>query len=267
MLVELQGQNVSGSEKRKSRLVIEDTPEEAEEWMTSYADTVTLLLCFFIIFFAEYKRQADEAIMMQLSKNFKKMQNITTDNIESERAKAAMLSKIETEVRSEVAKFKDEEVELGIVRNRKEVLLRLYENDFFHIGSYQLKPNGLNVLKRVSALIEPFQDRVFIKVEGHSDSLPVGPMSPYKTNLNLSSLRASQAANVLISNKIAESKIRVVGFGAANQLVPDRMPAAEGAVSGTVGKYIPENGLKNRRIEIRIQIEDEQTDKELELIL
>lgn len=255
---------MSHSEKRKSKLVIEDSPEEAEEWMTSYADTVTLLLCFFIIFFAEYKRQADETVMMQLSKSFKKLQNITVDTIESERAKAAMLSKIETEVRTELAKFKEEEIEMGIKRSRKEVLLRLYENDFFHVGSYKLKPNGLNVLNKVSALIAPFQDKVFIKVEGHSDSLPVNPMSPYKTNLNLSSLRASQAANILIDNKISEGKIRVVGFGSAKQLVQDREPATE---KNSIGQYIPEMGLRNRRIEIRIQVEDETTDKEVELAL
>lgn len=264
LVVDLQGRNVSHSEKRKSRLVVEDTPEEAEEWMTSYADTVTLLLCFFIIFFAEYKRQADEAVMMQLSKSFKKMQTITPADIESEREKAATLSKIETEVREEIIKIKKEqEIDLGIQRSRKEVLLRLNENDFFHIGSYELKPNGKKALNHVSKLITPFQDKVFIRVEGHSDSLPVSPMSPYKTNLNLSSLRASQAANVLISNKIDESKIRVVGFGSAQQIVSDREPASE---DGKIGQYIPEKGLRNRRIEIRIQIEDAVTDKAVELI-
>lgn len=254
---------MSHSEKRKSKLVVEDSAEEAEEWMTSYADTVTLLLCFFIIFFAEYKKQADDTILMQLSKSFKKLQTITVEETDSERDKAAMLSKIETEVRTELAKFKVEEMEMGILRSRKEVLLRLYENDFFHVGSYKLKPNGLIVLNKVSSLLVPFQEKVFIKVEGHSDSLPVNPMSPYKTNLNLSSLRASQAANILIDNKIAEEKIRVVGFGSAKQLVADREPSAE----NQIGLYIPEKGLKNRRIEIRIQVEDEVTDKEVELAL
>lgn len=254
---------MSHSEKRKSRLVIEDAPEEAEEWMTSYADTVTLLLCFFIIFFAEYKRQADEAVLMQLSKNFKTLQNVTTDTIEAQKSKAAMLSQIETDVRNELAKFKDEEIVMGIMRSRKEVLLRLYENDFFHIGSYALKPTGLKVLNQVSKMIQPFQDKVLIKVEGHSDSLAVNPFSPYKTNLNLSSLRASQAANILIANKIPEQQIRVVGYGSAQQLVSDRAPASADEPNGS---YIPANGLKNRRIEIRIQIADFEADKAVDLV-
>ena len=72
---------------------------------------------------------------MQLSKSFVKLQNVTDADFESERMKAATLSKIETEIRTEVAKIKEQQdIELGIERSRKEVLLRLYENDFFHIS-------------------------------------------------------------------------------------------------------------------------------------
>lgn len=239
----------------------EDGGDDSEEWITSYADTVTLLLCFFIIFFAEYQKKAEDTVLLQLSKSFKEVQTLHEDDPEAQRKKAAMLSKIETEVRSELAQFEVEEVELGIKRRRKEVLLRLYENDFFHIGSFALKPNGEKVLKRVAELLLPFQDKVVIKVEGHSDSLPVNPFSPYKTNLNLSSLRASQAANVLIYHKIDEGRLRVVGFGSARQLVSDRAPAQE----GKIGEYIPEKGLRNRRIEIRIQIADADADQSVDL--
>lgn len=236
--------------------------DDSEEWMTSYGDLVTLLLCFFILFFAEYKRRAEDTVLIQYGKTIHEIQNPTEEESNEQRAKAAMLSKIEAEVRSEMAQLEIEEVDMGIQRRRKEVLLRLYENDFFHIGSYNLKPNGKLVLERVAKLLQPFQDKVIIKVEGHSDSLPVNPFSQYQTNLNLSSLRASQAANTLISFKIEESRLRVVGFGSVRQLVEDRLPAAEGE---TLGKYDPAKGLKNRRIEIRIQIEDPEADKSIDL--
>jgi chemotaxis protein MotB len=172
-----------------------------------------------------------------------------------------MLSKIESEVRSQLAQFEVEEVKMGIMRRRKEILLRLYERDFFHIGSYNLKNNGKRVLSEVATLLRPFQDKILIKVEGHSDSLPVNPFSPYKTNLNLSSLRASQAANVLISNQLREDRIRVVGYGSARPLVSDREPANEGS------SYIPEKGLKNRRIEVRVQVTEDEADNFVDLVL
>lgn len=241
-----------------------DEAEEAEEWMMSYGDLMTLLLCFFIIFFAEYKNQSDEVLKMELGKTFNEVQDMKEEDGEKQRARALMLSQIELQVREEMDLLDVPDVNMGIHRHRKEVLLRLYESDFFHIGSYNLKPNGRRVLNRVAELLSPFQDKVIIKVEGHSDSLPVNPFSSYQTNLNLSSLRASHAANVLISHNINESRLRVVGFGSAKQLVPDRLPASD---EGAVGKYIPENGLKNRRIEIRIQIMESDADKFMDLTL
>ena len=225
--------------------------DDSGEWIMYYADTVTLLLCFFIIFFAEFKKKSEKDLLLDLSKNI----NQSADESDSGRKKAETLSEIESEVRSELAQFEVKKLKLGIVRRRKEILVRLYERDFFHIGSYLLKENGKNVLKVVSDLLRPHQDKIILRVEGHSDSLPVNPLSPYKTNLNLSSLRASQAANVLIDNGLYENKIRVLGFGSANRIVDDRLPASVG------GKYLPKMGLKNRRIEIRIQTLDENADK------
>lgn len=239
--------------------------EEAEEWMMSYGDLMTLLLCFFIIFFAEYKRQSDDALMIQIGKTFNEIQSMKDENLELQREKAVMLSEIENEIRSELDLLDIKDMDMGIHRHRKEVLLRLYESDFFHIGSYRLKPKGKEVLDRVAQLLQPFQDKIIIKVEGHSDSLPVNPFSSFQTNLNLSSLRASHAANVLIGNNISESRLRVVGFGSAKQLVPDRIPASEDSDSSW--KYIPENGLKNRRIEIRVQLMEQDADKFMDLAI
>lgn len=239
-----------------------DDVEEMEDWMMSYGDLMTLLLCFFLIFFAEFKRQADSTLMLQIGKRFHEIHETQEESMEEQRTKAQMLSDIESEMRNELNVVDLKGLDMGIHRERKEVLLRLNENDFFHIGSYNLKPKGRLVLNKIAELLNPFQEKVIIKVEGHSDSLPVNPFSAYHTNLNLSSLRASYAANVLIDNKILESRLRVVGFGSARQLVPDRQPASE---EGQVGDYIPENGLKNRRIEIRIQISDSDTDKAIDL--
>ena len=250
---------------RSSISVSEDASEDdSNEWIMSYADTVTLLLCFFIIFFAEHAKKAEDNVLLDLSKKMQvetEKDALSEDDAEKGRRRAEMLSKIESKVRAELAQFEVEKVKLGIMRRRKEILLRLYERDFFHIGSFALKHNGQRVLNEVASLLKPFQDKILIKVEGHSDSLPVSPFSPYKTNLNLSSLRASQAANVLISNQLKENRIRVVGYGSARPLVADRAPADEGS------QYIPEKGLKNRRIEVRVQVTESEADNFVDLVL
>ncbi len=230
-------------------------------WIISYADTVTLLLCFFITFFNEHSKRAEQDALYDVGRDMQKSQGENTEDEGKSRMQAKMLSKIESEVRSELAQFEIKKINMGISRRRREILLRLYERDFFHIGSFALKSNGHKVLKEVAGLLKPYQDKILIKVEGHSDSLAVNPMSSYKTNLNLSSLRASQAANVLISNQLLESRIRVVGYGSALPLVKDRSPSSEG------GEYIPTKGLKNRRIEVRVQITDDKADSFVDLVL
>jgi len=256
---------VQRNKGRSSISVSEDAGEDdSNEWIMSYADTVTLLLCFFIIFFAENAKKAEEDVLFNMSKKMKvetQKEALSEDDAEKGRKRAEMLSKIESKVRAELAQFEVEKVKMGIMRRRKEILLRLYERDFFHIGSFNLKNNGKRVLNEVANLLKPFQDKILIKVEGHSDSLPVNPFSPYKTNLNLSSLRASQAANVLISNSLREDRIRVVGYGSARPLVSDRLPANEGSA------YIPEKGLKNRRIEVRVQVTESDADNFVDLVL
>lgn len=239
----------------------EEAEDDSSEWIMSYADTVTLLLCFFIIFFAESQNNKEQDIldqvMMALNPPATETQKEKSKG-EGDRQKAAMLSQLEGQLKDKLHEFEVEKVNVGIERRRKEILLRLYEKDFFHIGSWNLKSKGREVLKSVAEMVRPFEDAVLVKIEGHSDSLPVNPFSAYKTNLNLSSLRASQAANVLIDNKIKEERIRVVGFGSANLLVPDRNPASE--------EYIPENGKKNRRIEVRIQVNTDSADQQINLV-
>jgi len=248
----------------RSSLIINDdegAEDDSSEWIMSYADTVTLLLCFFIIFFAESNKDKEQDIldqvMMALNPPATKTQEEQSKG-EGNRQQAAMLSQLEGQLKERLHEFEVKKVNMGIERRRKEILLRLYEKDFFHIGSWNLKPKGKQVLKSVAEMVKPFEDAVLIKIEGHSDSLPVNPLSSYKTNLNLSSLRASKAANVLISNSIKEDKIRVVGFGSANILVPDRNPASL--------EYIPENGKKNRRIEVRIQVNTDAADQYINLV-
>ncbi len=248
---------------RNSLMIDEGEGEEddSSEWIMSYADTVTLLLCFFIIFFAESQNNKEQDIldqvMMALNPPATDTQKEQSKG-EGDRQKAAMLSQLEGQLKDKLHEFEVKKVNMGIERRRKEILLRLYEKDFFHIGSFALKPKGKEVLKSVAEMVKPFEDAILIKVEGHSDSLPVNPFSSYKTNLNLSSLRASQAANVLVDFDVKEEKIRVVGFGSANLLVPDRNPASS--------EYIPENGRKNRRIEVRIQVQSDAADQYINLV-
>lgn len=218
-------------------------------WIVSYADTVTLLLCFFVIFYAEQKKTTDisalieiqEDLSQQFSKNSSSSENAVEKNVESS----------EKVLNTEDLK----KLEFVNKEKKKEILIRMYAKDFFKVGGYHLKPDGKKVIEKLAKIFSPHKDKIFIQVEGHSDSLKVAKTAFYKSNLGLSSLRASEAAQIFLNEGVEESHIRVLGFGSSKPLVQDRGPSSEGA------KYLPEVASKNRRIELRITTDFLDLDK------
>lgn len=210
-------------------------------WIISYADTVTLLLCFFVIFYAEEKKRSENEVLLEITEKLK-----TTENEKAEQVKATMES-ISKEVQSGLSQAELEKLEFAKEKKDQEILIRLYEKDFFELGAFSLKEDGKSLIDKVAAKLKPYQDKILIRIEGHTDSLKVSKSAFYKTNLNLSSLRANEAAQVFLAKGVQEARLRTTGFGSARPLVNDRGPSSEGS------KYIPENARKNRRVELRIQ--------------
>lgn len=210
-------------------------------WIVSYADTVTLLLCFFIIFYAEEKKRSENEIILEIT------ESIERDNRVEERQVKATIESISSKVRSGFTDAELEKLEFAKEKKDQEVVIRLYEKDFFEVGDFNLKKDGRILIDKIAGVLKPYQDKILIRVEGHTDSLKVSKSAFYKTNLNLSSLRASEAAQIFLDKEVDESRLRVLGFGSSRPLANDRTPSSQGF------KYIPENAKKNRRVELRIQ--------------
>jgi len=188
-----------------------DSGDEGE-WIMSYADTVTLLLCFFVIFFSQSK----------------------------------MIGETEED--------KPEEVVLEIIpeekvqRKENEVIIRLSEKVFFNVGSFKLIKNGESSLKKLATSLKLIIEDFEVYVEGHTDSKPVRGSVHYRSNLGLSSLRASTAAEVLTSSGLDKQRVRVMGYGDSKPVAKDRVIASE---TNEV-KYLEEESRLNRRVELRL---------------
>lgn len=222
--------------------------EDEGEWIMSYADTVTLLLCFFVIFFSESKIGQDDEVteVVEMSSTVEADQVLTFDEQVKEKKELERLAKLKTELESRLEKESLKDYEL--VQNRKDISIRLNEKGFFNRSSFKILPNGHEKLKKVALSLKNMQEDLMIHVEGHTDSTPVGSSSYYSSNLGLSSLRASNAAEVLISLGLSAEKIRAVGFGDARPVQVDRVTASE---TGKV-TYSEDKASQNRRIEIRL---------------
>ncbi len=104
----------------------------------------------------------------------------------------------------------------------------------FASGSTTLKPAGRAALAKVAEVLQSVDDRE-IRVEGHTDDVPVAPGAPYASNWELSALRASGAVRILVENGVDPHNIAAVGYGEYRPAVPNDSPA---------------NRARNRRTEI-----------------
>ncbi len=114
----------------------------------------------------------------------------------------------------------------------------------FASGSADLSPAGqasianvARILQEVSAVIPP-EINWIIRVDGHTDDVPVSFTSPYRDNWELSQARALSVVRYMIDNfGFPPGRLAAAGFGEFQPIDP----------TGT-----PEARAKNRRIELKL---------------
>jgi chemotaxis protein MotB len=114
---------------------------------------------------------------------------------------------------------------------------------FFDSGAAVLRPEGRAELdKLASALLDlekqiPSEINWVLRVDGHTDTRPVGPTSPFKSNWELSAARAISVVQYLIAKGISPQHLVAAGFGEFQPIDP-----------GTTDEAFS----RNRRIELKL---------------
>ena len=94
----------------------------------------------------------------------------------------------------------------------------------FEIGSSELKPQAIAILKSLASTINQVPNK--ISITGHTDATPFNVAGTAQSNWELSTERANTARRFLVDNGLAETKVaRVVGF-ASNVLFDPEHPQA-----------------------------------------
>ena len=112
--------------------------------------------------------------------------------------------------------------------------IRLASQDSFDSGQAGLKPKAKILLDKIGAILTTSKGT--IRVEGHTDDMPLMFSESFVSNWDLSAARASSVAAALINNSaISQSRLVIAGFGDSRPLK---------------GNKTPEGRSSNRRIEI-----------------
>jgi chemotaxis protein MotB len=125
-------------------------------------------------------------------------------------------------------------VEVELLNNA--IVIRLASQSSFVSGSADLQPSFLPLLAQVGRTVADAQGTV--RVEGHTDNVPVVFSDRFNSNWDLSAVRAASVADYLSqTSAIAPNRLSVKGFA-------DTVPLAPNASV--------EGRARNRRIEIII---------------
>lgn len=235
-------------------------------WMNTYADMVTLLLCFFVLLFAFSSLDAKKFDMLSQSLRNAIMpggmnppdvprgvpavvpadpgdvqREIDSDQAEQSRQVLAMLTVSNEEIKEQVDKAIKEmgmgaEIETWV--DERGVAVSISEQLLFAEGSAVIHSEAKRILYKLGSILERLPN--MLSIEGHTD--PERPInSIYRDNWGLSSARAAAVTSYLNDTiGVKESRLRAVGFGSWSAKVPNDSPA---------------NMRLNRRVDIIIMAE------------
>jgi chemotaxis protein MotB len=208
--------------------------ENMDSWLMSYADMITLLMCFFIIFVSvsEPKKDKFAQITQGLANKFGSVDLSTP----FEGVFRSMQTVIETH-----QVFKD----VAVAKTDKSIDMELASTTFFEPGTATFMPDKISILTElVTALKTASFVEYRIIVEGHtSDAPPVNP-ALYPTNWELSGARAAAMVRFFIEQGIKPEYLKAVGLGDTQPKVSNK----DGA-----GNPIGENREQNQRIVIKFE--------------
>jgi len=232
--------------KRKARLSEE---MHVDDWLMTYADMITLLLCFFSIFiaisvpetqkFENAKQKMMETFAGATSETLKGEYALPPTEVDSPPQAPIPFEALPSIVDRYHAKDMDVEKEGDRITR-----IEMNSAPFFDKGAASLNADGFAMLESlVPTLIDPKYNGYMISIEGHTDDTPISTVQ-FPSNWELSTARAAAVVRFLTNQGIPASRLRAIGYGDSVPKVPNRNEA---------NIAIPDHQALNRRVVIRLE--------------
>jgi chemotaxis protein MotB len=239
--------------KKKS---IEDQ-ENAERWLLTYADLITLLLAFFVVMYSMSRIDAKKFGMMQtqLSNVLRGGATVFPEGEEFDGEGAGLLQlgdlrvmqwriinrlspggeKTHGKTEGSLLRYQDIADAVNTEVTERGLTIHIKDYALFESGKADLRPEAVVVLAAVADEIGLAGNHVLI--EGHTDNVPINT-ARFPSNWELSTARATNVLRFLVEKKsIAPDRISARGFG-------EYRPVASNATS--------KGRAMNRRVDIVI---------------
>lgn len=243
---------------RRRRVDGEDGHENAERWLLTYADMITLLMVLFVVMYAISNTDLRKFTVLAQSFSaafntdvFQGQQTVTvTDGQQTSQGPMTFDTGqgiVATDYRSVTAIVRDYAIANGLAsdvsvdRVAEGIAIRINEALLFSSGRARLNDRALEVTGKIASIIAPLPNS--IRVEGHTDDQPpTGPF--YADNWELSTARALAVLDALRARGIAPQRLSAAGYAGYQPLVPNTSDA---------------NRALNRRVDILILYTSDQS--------
>ncbi|MFK8079282.1 MAG: flagellar motor protein MotB [Granulosicoccus sp.] len=252
----------------------EECEEGQPEWLATFADLMSLLMCFFVLLlsFSEMDIQKYKQVAGSMKLAFGVQRTVKSDTIprgtsvvkqefspgkpeptvmkivnQQTQDDTSPEIRIDAPIPKEVSELQElleatlaeeiaEEI-LEILVFEDGVMIRVREADAFPSGSAELQPGFIPVLDKLQSLLDETEGRII--VAGHTDSLPINTPA-YPSNWVLSAARSASVVHYLAETRFTDpGRIEIRAFADTQPVAPNNSA---------------ENRARNRRIEINLSV-------------
>jgi chemotaxis protein MotB len=207
------------------------------EWIVTYSDMVTLMLCFFVALFnpdestpallaamvSAFNNQGLGANMGGNSLSVGKSADLgnTIASLPALEKGASLGTALKKAVSLFVPEVKSNKVK--VTHDERGLVISLASDAFFNPASARINVEQTrDILLRLGTLLasKELTGRKF-RIEGHTDNVPVDPAGPWESNWELSTARSISVLHYLTDLGIDERRFQVAGFAATMPVASD----------------------------------------------
>jgi len=225
--------------------------ENAERWLLTYADMITLLMVLFVVMYAisntDLRKFTALAQSFSAAFNtdvFQGTETITVASGQESAPDAAQFDAgsgiVSSDYRAVEATVRDYAISQGLAgdvsvdRVAEGIAIRIRDTLLFQSGRARLDAPSRQVLARIGGILATLPNP--LRIEGHTDDLPpTGPF--YRDNWELSTARALAVLDALRDLGIAPDRLAAAGYAGYRPVVANTDDAAR---------------ARNRRVDILI---------------
>ncbi|MBI5474546.1 MAG: OmpA family protein [Ignavibacteriae bacterium] len=210
--------------------------DNADRWLLTYADLITLLLGLFVILYTMSKVDNTKylSVVKALGGMFGQEGVLQGSNAPMQHQAVGSQEEIAGKIRAAMTEdLKTNMVDVS--QDSRGVVVHLAEELLFPSGSATLKSSSLSRLDKLGEVLATLRND--IRVEGHTDNVPINT-STFPSNWQLSVARAMNTGDYLMSRHgLSPERVTIVGYSQYKPLAPNTSE---------------ENKAKNRRVDIVI---------------